>query len=404
MSRYPDEAEQTFVPNQRVRPQQGAANIRSTRRGADDSLIPSAKVSQRKTTTARPASAPKNRPPALTGAEKASIAERRKPEVLMSGPWIPADHPRNSVDPRKSMLPGPDLPPFWSTSKHGKPFVKREASEPGGVQTAGDDRRHRVDAKLPRGHWTRQSKMGDTKAAKSSQRKSAKDLIMDARRSLNSSAGSVHDRRKWMDMLPQGERLHMLKNSQERGPLAPDALPWTQSIDPQLTADAWQCDQERTIRQAVQSLEQILRDHLDRVVAAECQLAQAPCTNAEMVLARAFKRVDPFNSGVIDLQSFLVVWHMELQLAEAVSKELLLSGDVGANMRTCFMCAGSPAFTRCTAGCALIQHHCHPPHPRSCSLPFAVHQNPLPVEDARASLAEAVADPGELALSPGNLQ
>jgi len=172
------------------------------------------------------------------------------------------------------------------------------------------------------------------------------------------------------EALPPYERLQSLRLSMDRDASSPDFTPWTSTVDERLSSKEWAADSERTIRytrlpshpaaspsqervagclhvnlaniryacmlrqtkvvqlseagdhtacrRALVTLERMMLDHVDRLVAYECYHSQSPSATPADFLWRAFQRWDVSRAGTVDLQGFLYVWNSDLKLAELV--------------------------------------------------------------------------------------
>jgi hypothetical protein len=255
-----------------------------------------------------------------------------------------------------------DLPPFWSTSKHGVPYnegdpmeIAKGGARPGGAN-AGVFSKSLVRASVSAGLSVSaslgpaQMKLNDLRKALESPhshmgheervRAIAKlppyEHIVALVKGLGAFYTLVPIRPRW-----RGERrsLRTLPGASLRPPLGFNPRPrrlstplltpfnstptfarmeWPLDRDPYDTTkgpwtgdkpEVWKKDPERCVRRAVVALEARMRESLARVVAAENKKALSPCYTEKDFLMRVFQRVDKNRhgrfTGDCDLAMFL---------------------------------------------------------------------------------------------------
>jgi hypothetical protein len=193
-----------------------------------------------------------------------------------------------------------DLPPFWSTSKHGVPYnegdpmeIAKGGARPGGAN-AGVFSKSLVRASVSAGQSVSAS-LGP-----------AQMKLNDLRKALESPHSHMgHEERvRAIAKLPPYEHIVALVKGLDRDPYDTTKGPWTGD-----KPEVWKKDPERCVRRAVVALEARMRESLARVVAAENKKALSPCYTEKDFLMRVFQRVDKNRhgrfTGDCDLAMFL---------------------------------------------------------------------------------------------------
>ncbi|CAG9465779.1 unnamed protein product [Pedinophyceae sp. YPF-701] len=201
--------------------------------------------------------------------------------------------------------PAVDIPAFWSTEAFGQPCNDVRL-------TIGSGARWKVDGAGPTLKLPRPKMAGPA----TEQLESMRASLRKGEHFLTGQRMSSDEREQIILALPPHHRIHALCKCQDRDTSSPDFIPWTQEIDPILDGTEWFKDRERTIRLAVQRLEQMMLAHVGFETEARCKAARAPFTNAKDLLTRQFIIVDPHNTGRISVQQFLQVWQNNLRLRE----------------------------------------------------------------------------------------
>ena len=178
-----------------------------------------------------------------------------------------------------------DLPPYWSTSKHGMPFTatanpRASASATTKPRSSTDPRRAPVVAAATKPRGVRASLR-------------ALDAPMTPRERLRAVMS-----------LPPNEQILALVSGLDRDPEAP---PWTGD-----DLVRWRRDPERCMRRAVAALEDRMRRSLAATVARENARSMSPAWNERDFLTRVFMRVDKNRHGRLtgdcDVAMFMTAW------------------------------------------------------------------------------------------------
>ena len=178
-----------------------------------------------------------------------------------------------------------DLPPYWSTSKHGMPFTatanpRASASATTKPRSSTDPRRASVVAAATKPRGVRASLR-------------ALDAPMTTRERLRAVMS-----------LPPNEQILALVSGLDRDPEAP---PWTGD-----DLVRWRRDPERCVRRAVAALEDRMRRSLAATVARENARSMSPAWNERDFLTRVFMRVDKNRHGRLtgdcDVAMFMTAW------------------------------------------------------------------------------------------------
>ena len=194
--------------------------------------------------------------------------------------------------------PGVDLPPFWSTQKHGLPG----ASLGGSREPRGSPRKAGSRPAASSGGGGSSPKKATTRASSSNNNSILATLRL--LETQESDALSPARRVKLVRSLPPHEQILALARGLDRDP---NETPWTGD-----SIVRWRRDPDRCIRAAVASLEARMRRSLTLATRRENEKSKSPALRPRDFLLRVFQRVDKKRHGRVtgdcDVGSFMRVW------------------------------------------------------------------------------------------------
>ena len=189
-----------------------------------------------------------------------------------------------------------DLPPYWSTSKHGMPFTATanpRASAANPLARASASTKPRSSTNPRRASVVAGSASAATKPRGVRASLRALDASMTPRARLRAVMS-----------LPPNEQILALVGGLDRDPESP---PWTGD-----DLVRWRRDPERCVRRAVAELEDRMRRSLAATVERENARSMSPAWNERDFLTRVFMRVDKNRHGRLtgdcDLAMFMTAW------------------------------------------------------------------------------------------------